>query len=144
MPESRAENIMAKKLGRPIMTTAAAVLAATASIASPAGQDARPIMEGSFKPTWESLQQYRCPSWFRDAKFGIWAHWTAQCVPEQGDWYARELYKEGSEDYKFQVAHYGHPSKFGFKDIDNLWKAEHWDPEKLISLYKQAGAHYFV
>ena len=40
--------------------------------------------------------------------------------------------------------HYGHPSKFGFKDIDNLWKAEKWDPEKLIQLYKRAGAKYFV
>src|ERR1043165_7413610 len=104
----------------------------------------RPIMQGPFEPTWESLQKYECPKWFRDAKFGIWAHWTAQCQPEMGDWYAREMYKEGSADYKFQVAHYGHPSKVGFKDIDNMWRAEHWEPEKLIELYKKAGAKYFV
>lgn len=24
-----------------------------------------------FQPSWESLTQYRCPEWFRDAKFGI-------------------------------------------------------------------------
>ena len=80
-----------------------------------------------------------CPEWFRDAKFGIWAHWTAQCVPEQGDWYARQMYQEGSGDYQYQVAHYGHPSKVGFKDIDNLWHAEHWDPEELMRLYKRPG-----
>ena len=40
--------------------------------------------------------------------------------------------------------HYGHPSKFGFMEIDNLWKAEHWEPEKLMALYKRAGAKYFV
>src|SRR5581483_7820798 len=34
--------------------------------------------------------------------------------------------------------------KVGFKDIDDLWHAEHWDPEKLMALYKRAGAKYFV
>ena len=49
--------------------------------------------EKKFQPAWESLEKnYRCPEWFRDAKFGIWAHWSAQCVPEQGDWYARNMY----------------------------------------------------
>ena len=105
----------------------------------------RNIAAGPFEPTWQSLEQgYRCPDWFRDAKFGIWAHWTAQCVPEQGDWYARRMYIQGDADYKYQVEHYGHPSKFGFKDIDNLWHAENWDPEQLMRLYKAAGAKYFV
>jgi len=49
-----------------------------------------------------------------------------------------------SAQYKYHVEHYGPQSKFGFKDIDNLWKAEKWDPEKLIALYKRAGARYFV
>ena len=31
--------------------------------------------KGPFKPTWESLQQYKTPEWYRDAKFGMWAHW---------------------------------------------------------------------
>jgi alpha-L-fucosidase len=105
----------------------------------------RNIAAGPFEPTWQSLEQgYLCPDWFRDAKFGIWAHWTAQCVPEQGDWYARRMYIQGDADYKYQVEHYGHPTKFGFKDIDNLWHAENWDPEQLMRLYKAAGAKYFV
>ena len=99
---------------------------------------------GPFQPTWESLAAYQCPEWFRDAKLGIWAHWTAQSVPEEGDWYARKMYLEGNSRYKFHVAHYGHPSKFGFKDIDHLWCAEKWEPQKLIALYKRAGARYFV
>jgi alpha-L-fucosidase len=99
---------------------------------------------GPFKPDWESLKAYEVPEWFRDAKFGIWAHWSAQCVPEQGAWYARRMYEEGSNDYKFHVAHYGHPSKVGFKDICTRWKAEKWEPEKLIDLYRKAGAKYFV
>ena len=102
------------------------------------------LTTGPFKPTWDSLAQYRCPEWFRDAKFGIWAHWTAQCVPEQGDWYARQMYQQGSGDYDYQVAHYGHPSRAGMKDIDHAWHAENWNPEKLLDLYVAAGAKYFV
>ncbi len=105
----------------------------------------RVLAPGKFSPTWASLAAgYQAPEWFRDAKFGIWAHWSAQCVPEQGDWYAREMYQQGGKDYDFHVKTYGHPSRFGFMEIDNLWKAEHWDPEKLMQLYVRAGAKYFV
>ena len=100
--------------------------------------------KASFKPTFESLKGYQIPEWFRDAKFGIWSHWGPQAVPRQGDWYARKMYQEGSADYKYHLAHYGHPSKFGYKDIIPLWKAEKWDADKLMALYKKAGAKYFV
>ncbi len=96
-----------------------------------------------YQPQWESLKQWRMPEWFRDAKFGIWAHWTAQCVPEQGDWYARQMYLQGNPVYDFHCRTYGHPSKFGFMEIDNRWKAERWDPERLMDLYEAAGAKYF-
>ncbi len=100
--------------------------------------------EAKFQPTWESLKQYRCPEWFRDAKFGIWAHWGPQCVPETGDWYARNMYLEDKPQYKYHVERYGHPSKVGYKDIVTQWKAENFDPDSLIRRYKKAGAKYFV
>ena len=103
-----------------------------------------PATGGPFQPTWDSLAQYQTPDWFRDAKFGMWAHWGPQCQPGQGDWYARQMYQEGNRDYNYQVAHYGHPSKAGFKDVIHQWKAEEWDPEHLIGLYKGAGAKYFM
>jgi alpha-L-fucosidase len=102
------------------------------------------IPNGPFLPYWESLKSYQCPDWFRDAKFGIWAHWDPQCVPEQGDWYARNMYIQGSRQYEYHVKTYGHPSQIGYKDICPLWKAEKWDPEALIKLYKRAGAEYMV
>ena len=97
-----------------------------------------------FEPTWDSLAQYQFPDWFRNAKFGIWAHWGPQCQPEHGDWYARSMYIEGSRDYNFHLKEYGHPSKFGFKDVIRDWKADKWNPEYLVALYKQAGARYFM
>lgn len=99
--------------------------------------------EGPFLPNWDSLQKYRIPEWFRDAKFGLWAHWGPQCQPEAGDWYARGMYQEGSHQYKFHLEKYGHPSVFGFKDVINEWKAEKWNPEELVAFYKRAGAKYF-
>jgi alpha-L-fucosidase len=97
-----------------------------------------------FYASWDSLKAYQCPEWFRDAKFGIWAHWSPQCQPEHGDWYARRMYVPGEPDYADHLARYGHPSQTGFKDICRLWKAENWDPNRLMALYRRAGAQYFV
>ncbi|MGI4759318.1 MAG: alpha-L-fucosidase [Janthinobacterium lividum] len=109
-----------------------------------AGLNWSPLAPAAFQPTWDSLAHYQTPAWFRDAKFGLWAHWGPQCQPERGDWYARGMYQEGSDQYKFHVEKYGHPSKFGFKDVINEWKAEAWNPDELLALYKKAGAKYFV
>lgn len=109
-----------------------------------------PMAAGPFQPTWESLENYQTPEWFRDAKFGIWAHWGPQGVPEMGGWYARFLYEPGNKRpwardiYPFHAARYGHPSEFGFKDIIRTWEAERWEPEKLLALYRRAGARYFM
>ncbi|MHC4152046.1 MAG: alpha-L-fucosidase [Planctomycetota bacterium] len=29
---------------------------------------------------WEQLKNHKVPEWFKDAKFGIYAHWGAYCV----------------------------------------------------------------
>jgi alpha-L-fucosidase len=121
-----------------------AVLLLLAVSANARNKPLPPVTDGPFKPSWKSLAQYQCPEWFRDAKFGLWAHWTAECQAEGGTWYARNLYIQGDKDYQLHCARYGHPSAFGFKDVCNEWKAQNFDPDKLIALYKQAGAQYFV
>ncbi len=100
--------------------------------------------EGPYKPTWDSLLQYEVPEWYRDAKFGIWAHWSPQCVPEAGDWYARNMYMEGSKQNKDQLEHYGPPSRFGYKDLCAQWTLLNWEPGDLIQRYKKAGAKLFI
>jgi alpha-L-fucosidase len=117
----------------------ATTLAQTNSLSLPA------IAAGPFKPEWSSLTNYQsAPEWFRDAKFGIWAHWGPQCQPEHGDWYARGMYEEGGWQYKSHLAEYGHPSTNGFKDVIHEWKAEHFDPDKLLKFYKDNGAKIFM
>jgi alpha-L-fucosidase len=127
-----------------LIGSAAAVIAGNASSAQPAA--------GPVQPTWASLAaHYRVPEWFRDAKFGIWAHWGPQCQPEFGDWYARLMYLQGRQPwqhgptpYDDHVKRYGHPSRTGFIDIIGRWNAEHWQPEELLKRYVKAGARYFM
>src|SRR5579884_3489419 len=106
--------------------------------------DDEAIASGPFAPTRESLRAYQVPEWFRDAKFGIWAHWGPQSAPEAGDWYARRMYMQGDKTYDYHLKTYGHPSKFGFKDVIPTWKGDRFDPGYLLGLYKKAGAKYFV
>ena len=102
------------------------------------------VKTGEYKPEWESLSEWECPEWFMDAKFGIWAHWGPQCHAEAGDWYARFMYYAGTGAYNWHVQNFGDPAEFGLKELCNDWKAQNWDPEKLIALYKSVGARYFM
>ncbi len=122
------------------------------SAAAACAGSARAQGNGPIAPNWESLAgHYRVPDWFRDAKFGIWAHWGPQCQPEFGDWYARLMYMEGKmpwqqgeTPYENHLRRYGHPSQTGFIDIIGQWKAEHWHPADLLKRYRKAGARYFM
>ena len=102
------------------------------------------VKTGAFGNDWESLSAWECPEWFKDAKFGIWAHWGPQCQAEDGDWYARFMYYEGKGQYGYHVSHYGNPKDFGLKELCNAWKADQWDPQGLVRLYKSVGARYFM
>ena len=47
-----------------------------------------PVAAGSYPTDWKGLSRiYTVPEWWREAKFGAWAHWDPQSMPEQGDWY---------------------------------------------------------
>src|SRR6266571_1426943 len=98
----------------PLLACMALPLAALAATEPPVfhqvSDATEPMQTGKFAPTWESLTQYETPEWFRDAKFGIWAHWGPQCAPEQGDWYARNMYIQGQPQYDHHLKNYGHPA----------------------------------
>ena len=100
---------------------------------------------GPFKPSWDSLQTYRVPEWYQNAKFGIFIHWGVYSVPAfDSEWYPRNMYQAGSEEYKHHIATYGPQDKFGYKDFIPMFKAEHYDPAAWAELFKKAGAKYVV
>ena len=110
-----------------------------------------PIAPGPCEPTWNSLgEHFKQPKWWREAKIGMWLHWGPQSVGEDGDWYAKWIYmpREAWGPYTQVYAHHlqriGHPSSYGYKDMLPLWKAQNWNPDKLMALYKRAGARYVI
>jgi len=105
----------------------------------------RQIDAGPFRADWESLQQYQEPQWYQDAKFGIFIHWGVYSVPAFGnEWYPRNMYQQGSPEFKHHVATYGPQSKVGYKDFIPMFKAEHFDPRAWARLFHEAGAKYVM
>ncbi|HLH56448.1 MAG TPA: alpha-L-fucosidase [Verrucomicrobiae bacterium] len=103
------------------------------------------VADGPYPADWKGLSQlYAVPEWWRDAKFGAWAHWDPQSMPEQGDWYARGMYQEGSRQYRYHTNHFGYLSEYGYKDICHNWVIDRWDPNELMNLYVEMGARYFM
>jgi alpha-L-fucosidase len=101
--------------------------------------------EGPFRSDWESLRKYETPDWYKDAKFGIFIHWGVYSVPAFGnEWYPRNMYQQGTDEYKHHIATYGTQEKFGYKDFVPMFKAEHFDPAAWADLFKKSGAKYVV
>ena len=129
----------------------AAVLAATTvatvtafALPSCSSQEENKI-EPLFQPTLESMEaHFQAPEWYEDAKFGIFTHWGPQCVPESGDWYARNMYIPNHWHFNRHREKYGDQKTFGFKDVIHTWNADKWDPQDLAKLFKSMGAKYVV
>lgn len=105
------------------------------------------------KLSWEKLRnEFKCPNWFAEARFGIWLHWGAQSQPaEGGGWYARHMYMQnvknevwGSNAYSYHCETYGHPSDKGFKDVIHAWKADKLNTDSLMAYFQGLGAKYFL
>ena len=104
-----------------------------------------PVAAGSYPADWKGLSRiYTVPEWWREAKFGAWAHWDPQSMPEQGDWYARGMYMQGNRQYEYNLKNFGHPSEYGYKDICHNWVIDRWNPEQLMDLFVEMGARYFM
>ncbi|MBC7812691.1 MAG: alpha-L-fucosidase, partial [Burkholderiales bacterium] len=106
-------------------------------------QNAAP--QGPFEATWESLKQYQVPDWYQDGKFGIFIHWGIYSVPAFGnEWYARNMYREGSPEFEHHVKTYGPQSQFGYKDFIPQFTGENFDADQWVQLFKEAGARFVV
>ncbi|MBV9035840.1 MAG: alpha-L-fucosidase [Acidobacteriaceae bacterium] len=101
--------------------------------------------EGPFQPTWDSLKTYKVPSWYQDAKFGIFIHWGVYSVPAFGsEWYPRNMYLQGTKEFKHHVDTFGPQSRFGYKDFIPNFKAENFDARQWAELFRKSGAKYIV
>lgn len=104
---------------------------------------------GPYLADWASLAQHKkAPTWFADAKLGIYFHWGPYSVPAFGsEWYPRWMYIEnrkkwGKGTFQHHLKHYGHPSEFNYHDFIPMFNAEHFDAADWALLFKQAGAKF--
>jgi alpha-L-fucosidase len=104
---------------------------------------------GPFQPNWQSLEGYEVPTWYKDAKFGIFIHWGVYCVPAYlSEWYPRFMYIDQDtwrgNAYQHHRETYGPQAKFGYKDFIPQLTAEKFDATRWAELFEQAGARYVV
>ena len=102
------------------------------------------IAEGPYKAYWQSLEDYQVPTWYADAKFGIFIHWGVDAVPAFDDWYFGHMYEKASPVYQHHIDTYGPQSKFGYKDLIPMLTFSKFDPAQYAGLFKQAGAKFVV
>jgi alpha-L-fucosidase len=146
MPVTRRSLI--RQTGAALMMSRASAL--LGQVGAPAGShDAyaipKPMAEGPFSPTWESLRDlYRVPAWFSEAKFGIFIHWGLYSIPAHGnEWYERHMYQEIAAA-KWHAEHYGPTDKFGYKDFIPLLMVPEYRPAEWADLFVKSGAKYVI
>jgi len=105
----------------------------------------RVIREGKFRDDWDSLNNFKVPEWYRNAKFGIFIHWGVYSVPAfANEWYPRNMYVQGTPEFEHHRKTYGDQKNFGYKDFIPMFKAEKFNPDEWAELFKDAGARYVV
>jgi alpha-L-fucosidase len=105
------------------------------------------LLAQSYQPNWTSLDSRPVPSWFRDAKFGIFIHWGVYSVPgwstkgSYAEWYQYGLQTGDSARKEYHRLKFGNRSYY---DLANDFKAELFNPEEWASLFERSGAKYIV
>ncbi len=104
-----------------------------------------PNPPGPYEPTWESLRAYQVPEWYQDAKFGIFIHWGVYSVPAFGnEWYARNMYIQGTSEFEHHLKTFGAHTQFGYKDFIPQFLAPKFDPKEWAQLFATSGAKFVM
>ncbi|NQU54319.1 MAG: alpha-L-fucosidase [Bacteroidetes bacterium] len=111
------------------------------------------MAQKKYQPTWESIDSRPMPTWYNDAKFGIFIHWGPYSVPafskvgSYSEWYWNQLAKRDKEGDKnetkeFHQRVYG--EDFAYPDFIPMFKCELFDPNQWANTFKESGAKYVV
>jgi alpha-L-fucosidase len=97
------------------------------------------LLDGPFKPEWDSIRaNYKTPSWFEDAKFGIFMHWGLYSVAaHRNEWHEKHMY---AAELKWHTDKFGPPEEFGYKDFIPLFTAEKFNANEWAELFYKSGA----
>lgn len=103
------------------------------------------IEKGKYKADWASLSHHKVPDWYMHDKLGVFIHWGIYAVPAFGnEWYSRGMYDKTVREFEHHRKTWGEQKDFGYKDFIPMFKAEKFDAEKWVSLFKKAGMKYVM
>ncbi|XP_077869306.1 alpha-L-fucosidase-like [Saccoglossus kowalevskii] len=102
------------------------------------------LVSAKYDPDWASLDSRPLPSWYDEAKFGIFIHWGVFSVPSfKNEWFWYRWKASKQADYvKFMEENY--PPNFQYPDFAPQFKAEFYDPDKWADILQASGAKYLV
>jgi len=113
-----------------------------------------------YQANWESLDSRPMPSWYGDAKFGIFIHWGVYSVPSYAavkaknqnpyaEWYWNSLTEgkkatqptdKGALTWQFHQRVYG--ANFPYFDFAPMFRAGLYDPDRWADVFVRSGARY--
>ena len=105
----------------------------------------------AYEASWASLDQRVTPTWFLDAKFGVFIHWGVYSVPawgklgEYAEWYWNHIESGKPEDTiwrEFHQKNYG--ADFKYEQFAPQFTAELFDARQWVDLFARAGIKYVV
>ncbi|XP_025073308.1 alpha-L-fucosidase-like isoform X2 [Pogonomyrmex barbatus] len=98
-----------------------------------------------YVPTWSSLDSRPLPSWYDDAKFGIFIHWGVFSVPSFGSEWFWNHWKEETKTTKFHdFMKQRYPPNFTYQDFARDFTAEFFNASDWAELFNASGAKYIV
>lgn len=114
-----------------------------------------------YTKSWESLAKVNAtPNWFKDAKFGIYAHWGPVSSAFEGTdvgkyyagWHGMKMYEDGKKvptkngkpttNYLHHKKKYGKPAKYGYKHIIEQFSPTAFNAKEWAELFKKSGAKF--
>ena len=98
------------------------------------------LVVGDYSPNWTSLDSRPLPSWYDEAKFGIFLHWGVYSVPSFGsEWFWNQWQGHKLQPYvDFMKKNY--PPGFQYADFAPMFKAELFNPDEWAQFFSDAGA----
>ncbi|XP_050730393.1 alpha-L-fucosidase-like [Eriocheir sinensis] len=100
--------------------------------------------EGRYEPTWSSLDTRPLPSWYDEAKVGIFLHWGVFSVPSFGSEWFWERWQEKQWQPYVDFMKKNYPPNFSYQDFGPQFTAEFYNPKEWAELFNASGARYVV
>ncbi|XP_048849363.1 tissue alpha-L-fucosidase-like [Brienomyrus brachyistius] len=97
-----------------------------------------------YTPDWTSLDSRPLPSWYDEAKFGIFVHWGVFAVPGFGsEWFWWHWQGDKNQKYvDFMTKNY--PPGYSYPEFAPDFHAQFFDPDQWAEVFASSGAKYVV